>query len=81
MLTGDRICVAASPRRRLSPTRADDFRTLAEFPLGQARIEGDAGQPRGFATFRLCFQDGSWLELGRLAEPADADHFLRTVNG
>ncbi|MGW1894460.1 hypothetical protein ACWCP6_30090 [Streptomyces sp. NPDC002004] len=80
LLARDRICVAASPRRRLAPTKADDFRTVAEFPLEQARIEGEAGRPRGFATFRLCFADGSWLELGRLGEPEDADHFLRTVS-
>jgi len=81
MLARDRICVAASPRRRLSPTKADDFRTVTEFALDQARIEGEAGQPRGYATFRLCFADGSWLEVGRLGEPEDADHFLRTVSG
>ncbi|MFE6157634.1 hypothetical protein ACFQ7F_01790 [Streptomyces sp. NPDC056486] len=81
MLTRDRICVAASPRRRLSPTKADDFRAVTEFALDQARIEGEAGQPRGYATFRLCFADGSWLEMGRLGEPEDADHFLRTVSG
>ncbi|MFE0686811.1 hypothetical protein ACWGNE_01020 [Streptomyces xiamenensis] len=81
MLTRDRICVAASPRRRLSPTKADDFRTVMEFTLDQARIEGEAGQPRGYATFRLAFADGSWLEMGRLGEPEDADHFLRTVSG
>ncbi|MET9781780.1 hypothetical protein ACFYOC_20080 [Nocardiopsis alba] len=81
MLTRDRICVAASPRRRLSPTKADDFRTVTEFTLDQARIDGEAGQPRGYATFRLAFADGSWLELGRLGEPEDADHFLRTVSG
>ncbi|MEU5460420.1 hypothetical protein ACH4KU_15155 [Streptomyces althioticus] len=80
MLTRDRICVAASPRRRLSPTRADDFRTVTEFTLDEARIEGEAGQPRGYATFRLAFADGSWLEMGRLGEPEDADHFLRTVS-
>ncbi|QUX26812.1 hypothetical protein KGD83_15630 [Nocardiopsis akebiae] len=81
MLTRDRICVAASPRRRLSPTKADDFRTVTEFNLDRARIDGEAGQPRGYATFRLAFADGSWLELGRLGEPEDADHFLRTVSG
>ncbi|MCU4749684.1 MULTISPECIES: hypothetical protein [unclassified Streptomyces] len=81
MLTRDRIYVAASPRRRLAPTKADDFRTVMEFTLDQARIEGEAGQPRGYATFRLAFADGSWLEMGRLGEPEDADHFLRTVSG
>ncbi|MYW19149.1 hypothetical protein GT039_27120 [Streptomyces sp. SID2955] len=80
MLAHDRICIAASPRRRLSPTKADDFRSVAEFPLDAARIEGESGQPRGFATFRICFADGSWLEVGRLAEPEDADHFLRTIS-
>ncbi|MFF6999734.1 hypothetical protein ACFY93_33035 [Streptomyces sp. NPDC008313] len=80
MLTGDRLCLAASPRRTLSPTKADDFRITAEFPFSEARIEAEAGQPRGFATFRIRFADGSWLELGRLAEPEDADHFLRTVS-
>ncbi|MFF8727147.1 hypothetical protein ACF073_11725 [Streptomyces sp. NPDC015171] len=80
VLGRDRVCVATSPRRRLSPTRADDFRTFAEFSLDQVRVEGEAGQPRGFATFRLRFTDGSWLEVGRLAEPEDADHFLRTVS-
>jgi hypothetical protein len=79
MLGRDRVCVAASPGRRLSPTKADDFRTVTEFTRDQVRIEGEAGQPRGFATFRLRFADGSWLEMGRLAEPEDADHFLRTV--
>jgi hypothetical protein len=81
MLTRDRICVAASPRRRLSPTKADDFQVVTEFTLDHARIEGDTGQPRGFATFRLAFADGSWLELGQLGDPEDADHFLRTVSG
>ncbi|MFI0809527.1 hypothetical protein [Streptomyces echinatus] len=81
ILAGGHVSIATSPRRRLSPTKADDFRTFAEFPLDQVRIEGEAGQPRGFATFRLSFTDGSWLELGRLAEPEDADHFLRTVSG
>ncbi|KUM97213.1 hypothetical protein AQI95_42125 [Streptomyces yokosukanensis] len=80
MLSRDRLCIATSPRRRLSPTKADDFRSVVEFPLDQVRVEGDAGQPRGFATFRLRFTDGSWLELGRLGEPEDADHFLRTVS-
>ncbi|MCQ9178329.1 hypothetical protein KMT30_04605 [Streptomyces sp. IBSBF 2953] len=80
MLTRDRVCVAATPRRTLSPTKADDFRTIAEFPFTEARIEAEAGQPRGFATFRIHFSDGSWLELGRLGEPEDADHFLRTVS-
>ncbi|MFJ3306491.1 hypothetical protein ACIPSA_25885 [Streptomyces sp. NPDC086549] len=81
MLASDRVCIATSPRRRLSPTKADDFRTVVEFPLDQVRVEGEAGQPRGFAVFRLRFTDGSWLELGRLGEPEDADHFLRTVSG
>ncbi|MFC9620585.1 hypothetical protein ACFTXM_11475 [Streptomyces sp. NPDC056930] len=79
MLAHDRVCVAASPRRRLSPTKADDFRTVEEFPSHQVHVEGETGQPRGFATFRLCFSDGSWLEVGRLAEAEDADHFLRAV--
>ncbi|MFF3889711.1 hypothetical protein [Streptomyces sp. NPDC001914] len=80
MLARDRVCLAASPRRRLSPTKADDFRIVTEYPSSEVRVESEAGQPRGFATFRLCFPDGSWLELGRLAEPEDADSFLRTVN-
>ncbi|MET7857575.1 hypothetical protein ABZS81_10150 [Streptomyces sp. NPDC005318] len=46
---------------------------------GEARIEAEAGQPRGFAAFRIHFADGSWLELGRLAGPKDADRFLRTT--
>lgn len=79
LLTEDEVRLAASPRRRLSPTKAGDFDVVARFPASQARIEGESGQPRGFATFRLCFADGSWLEAGRLAEPQDADHFLRTV--
>ncbi|MDW6066253.1 hypothetical protein SAZ11_61375 [Streptomyces sp. FXJ1.4098] len=81
MLARERVCIATSPRRRLSPTKADDFRTVVEFPLDQVRVEGEAGQPRGFATFQLRFTDGSWLEVGRLGEPEDADHFLRTISG
>lgn len=50
MLARDRLCVAASPRRALSPTRADDFLTIAEFSFTEARIEPEAGQPRGLAT-------------------------------
>ncbi|WP_405617034.1 hypothetical protein [Streptomyces sp. NBC_00076] len=80
LLARDRVCLAASPRRTMSPTKADDFRTFAEFSSGEARIEAEPGQPRGYATFRLRFPDGSWLELARLAEPDDADHFLRTVS-
>ena len=80
LLTPDRVCVAASPRRRLSPTKAGDFRIVAEFPSATARIEGEAGGPRGFATFRIRFADASWIEVGNLGEPDDADHFLRTVS-
>lgn len=54
---------------------------MAEYPSAEVRVEGEAGQPRGFATFRFRFADGSWLEVGRLAEPDDADHFLRTIGG
>ncbi|MGW5399924.1 hypothetical protein [Streptomyces sp. NPDC003952] len=79
LLTDDRICVAASPGRRLSPTKAADFQLTSEFSAHEARIEAEASQPRGFAAFRLCFPDGSWLELGRLAGPEDADHFLATA--
>ncbi|WP_329396431.1 hypothetical protein [Streptomyces melanogenes] len=79
LLTQDRICVAASPRRRLSPTKADDFRIVTELGRHEARVEAERGQPRGFATFRIRFADGSWLELGKLADPDDADHFFHTV--
>ncbi|MFF2328080.1 MULTISPECIES: hypothetical protein [unclassified Streptomyces] len=79
LVTRDRICVAASPRRRLAATRAGDFEIVAEFGAGEARIEAETGQPRGFAAFRIRFADGSWLELGGLAGPEDADHFLRTT--
>ncbi|MGY1440080.1 hypothetical protein [Streptomyces reniochalinae] len=79
LVARDRICVAASPGRRLTPTKADDFQPTTQFSCREARIEAEAGQPRGFATFRLRFADGSWLELGRLADPEDADHFLRVV--
>ncbi|MFD0379942.1 hypothetical protein [Streptomyces sp. NPDC127112] len=68
--------MAASPGRRLFPTKAADFQPTAEFSAHEARVEAEAGQPRGFATSRLCFADGSWLELGRLAQPDDADRFL-----
>ncbi|WP_165398823.1 hypothetical protein [Streptomyces albidoflavus] len=54
---------------------------VTEFTLDHARIEGGTGQPRGFATVRLAVADGSWLELGQLGDPEDADHFLRTVSG
>jgi hypothetical protein len=62
-------------------TKADDFRAVAEFPLALVRTEGEADQPRGFATFWLTFADGSWLQVGRLGESENADHFLRTVSG
>ncbi|MFD5417407.1 hypothetical protein ACFWJT_05165 [Streptomyces sp. NPDC127069] len=68
--------MAASPGRRLFPTKATDFQPTAEFSAHEARVEAEAGQPSGFATSRLCFADGSWLELGRLAQPDDADRFL-----
>ncbi|MGW1547778.1 hypothetical protein [Streptomyces sp. NPDC002346] len=79
LLDGDRICIAASPRRRLAATKAEDFEIVAEFRGDEARIEAETGQPRGFAAFRIRFADDSWLELGGLAEPEDADHFLRTA--
>ncbi|MEV7087916.1 hypothetical protein AB0O07_18830 [Streptomyces sp. NPDC093085] len=81
LLGSDRIHVAASPGRRLFATRADNFQTVREYAHTEVRAEGDAGQPRGFATFRLRFPDGSWLELGQLHRPDDADHFLRTISG
>ncbi|MFE0105299.1 hypothetical protein [Streptomyces sp. NPDC059009] len=71
--------LAASPRRHLSPTRPDDFSIVAEFPPAEARVEAEPGRPRGFATFRIRFADGSWIQVGRLGEPEDADHFLRTA--
>ncbi|MEU0070830.1 hypothetical protein ABZ027_15000 [Streptomyces sp. NPDC006332] len=80
LLTRDRVCLAASPRRTMSPTKAADFHTFAEFSSDDTHIEADPNQPRGYATVRLRFPDGSWLELRRLAEPDDADHFLRTIN-
>ncbi|WP_331723557.1 MULTISPECIES: hypothetical protein [unclassified Streptomyces] len=79
LLARDRICVAASPRRHLSPTKADDFQIVTEFSHHEARIEAETGQPRGFATFRIHFADSSWLELRQLATPQDADHFLSTA--
>ncbi|CAM5609631.1 hypothetical protein SALBM311S_05947 [Streptomyces alboniger] len=47
LLARDRVCLAASPRRTMSPTKADDFRTFAEFSSDQAHIEAEPGQPRG----------------------------------
>lgn len=79
LLTREAVHLAVSPRRRLRPTRADDFSVYARFTGGEARVEAERGQPRGFARFRLRFADGSWLELGHLAEPEDARHFLDTV--
>ncbi|WP_234382092.1 hypothetical protein [Streptomyces dysideae] len=67
-------------RRGLSPTKADDFRAAAEFSLDEARIEGEAGLPRGFAALRIRFADGSWIQVGRLGEPEGADHILHTVS-
>lgn len=80
LLTRDRVCLAASPRRRVSPTKAADFAIVTEFPAHEVRVTAEPGQPRGFATFQLRFADGSWLELGRLADPEDADHFLALVS-
>ncbi|MEV0849517.1 hypothetical protein AB0J21_27205 [Streptomyces sp. NPDC049954] len=76
---GFTVHLAVSPRRRLRPTRADDFAVYARFTGAEVRVEAERGQPRGFARFRLRFADGSWLELGHLAEPEDADRFLDTV--
>ncbi|MBL1087283.1 hypothetical protein JK359_35905 [Streptomyces actinomycinicus] len=76
LLTRDRICLAASPGRRLSPTKADDFDIVTEFTHGEARIHREPGQRHFF----LRFTDGSWLNLGRLADSEDADHFLKTVS-
>ncbi|MEU6441164.1 hypothetical protein [Streptomyces sp. NPDC047046] len=81
LLSRDAVYLAASPGRRLLPTRAADFTVHSRLAAGEARIEAEAGQPRGFARFRLRFADGSWLELGGLAGPEDADHFLATVAG
>lgn len=80
LLTRDRVCLAASPRRRVSPSKAADFRIVTEFAAHEVRVTAESGQPRGFATFQLRFADGSWLELGRLADPEDADHFLALVS-
>ncbi|MEU8546101.1 hypothetical protein AB0C81_03660 [Streptomyces roseoverticillatus] len=76
LLTGDRVCVAASRGRRLSPTKADDFGIVAEFPHHEARVQGTPGTH----TFLLAFPDGSWLRIGNLTRGADADAFLRTVS-
>ncbi|NEA39570.1 hypothetical protein [Streptomyces sp. SID11385] len=79
LLTREGVHLAASPGRRLAPTRAADFTLLTHFPASEARIEAEPNQPRGFARFRLRFADGSWLELGRLADPEDADRFFATM--
>ncbi|MEU2728582.1 hypothetical protein ABZ650_12775 [Streptomyces griseoviridis] len=79
LLDGDRVRVAASPRRRLMETRATDFRIIATFTPGEARIEADAAQRRALASFRIRFADGSWLVLGDLDTSKDADHFLNTA--
>ncbi|MCD9194628.1 hypothetical protein [Streptomyces albireticuli] len=76
LATRDRVCLAASPRRRLFPHRADDVRPVAEFRSDEVLVEAEAGQPRGFAEFRLHFTDGSWLSLGNLADSDDADRFF-----
>ncbi|MBB5122408.1 hypothetical protein AF335_26010 [Streptomyces eurocidicus] len=81
LATRDRVCFAASPRRRVFPHSADDFRLMAEFGSGEVRIEAETGQPRGFARFDLHFPDGSWLTLGNLAGPDDADRFFDAVAG
>lgn len=75
-LTGGRICLAASPGRRLSPTKADDFDIVMEFAHHAARLQREPGQRHFFVRFA----DGSWLGLGRLADSEDADHFLRTIS-
>ncbi|MFJ4526587.1 hypothetical protein ACIP4Y_37785 [Streptomyces sp. NPDC088810] len=76
LLTDDRICLAASPGRRLSPTKADDFDIVTEFAHGEVRIHREPGQRHFF----LRFSDGSWLNLGRLADNEDADHFLKAIS-
>ncbi|UQI45032.1 hypothetical protein M1P56_12065 [Streptomyces sp. HU2014] len=81
LATSDRVCFAASPRRRVLPRSAGDVRLVTEFRSDEVRIEAEAGQPRGFAEFRLRFTDGSWLSLGNLADSDDADRFLRAVAG
>lgn len=81
LATRDRVCFAASPRRRIFPHSAHDFRLVTEFGSDEVRIEAEAGQPRGFARFGLHFPDGSWLSLGGLAGPDDADRFLGAVAG
>ncbi|MEU1406428.1 hypothetical protein ABZ471_29385 [Streptomyces sp. NPDC005728] len=75
LLTGDRICLAASPGRRLSPTKADDFDVVAAFAHGEAHLDREPGR----RDFFLRFPDGSWLNLGRLAEPDDAERFLQAI--
>ncbi|WP_406175000.1 hypothetical protein [Streptomyces sp. NBC_00996] len=76
LLTRDRICLAASPGRRLSPTKADDFDIVTEFAHHEGRLHREPGQRHFFVHFA----DGSWLNLGRLAEPEDAEPFLKTIN-
>ncbi|MFG3015931.1 hypothetical protein ACGFZB_36895 [Streptomyces cinerochromogenes] len=76
LLTPDRICFAASRGRRLSPTKADDFDIVTEYAHDEARIHREPGQRHFF----LRFTDGSWLNLGRLADSEDADHFLKTIS-
>ncbi|PJT45586.1 hypothetical protein CWI85_38000 [Streptomyces albidoflavus] len=69
------------PSGRTGGCKISRFQVVTEFTLDHARIEGGTGQPRGFATVRLAVADGSWLELGPLGAPEDADHFLRTASG
>ncbi|MEV0981130.1 hypothetical protein [Streptomyces sp. NPDC049915] len=76
LLTDDRICLAASPGRRLSPTKADDFDIVAEFAQAGTRIHREPGRRHFF----LHFTDGSWLNLGRLADREDAEHFLKAIS-
>ncbi|MEU0007222.1 hypothetical protein ABZ079_23815 [Streptomyces sp. NPDC006314] len=76
LLTRERICLAASPKRRLSPTNADDFDIVTEFTRGEARLHREPDRRH----FSLCFADGSWLHLGRPAEAEDAERFLDAIS-
>ncbi|MGW7242995.1 hypothetical protein [Streptomyces sp. NPDC054804] len=77
-MTGSGLCLAFDVRRH---DTIDEYRCEERRDRGAVRQSKEGGYEPNLTLSGSASTTGSWPELGRLAEPEDADHFLRTIDG